>query len=350
MEESGLVEGRAKLLVYAAVGIAVVGLLFGVLLRDIDPLAVTVIGLQVGAVYSLVGLGLALVYKATKVLNFAQGELGTVPAFIFFLTLTGWDRFGDASDPTTGALILGTVLAILSGAVMAVLINVLIIQRLADASPVTALVATAGTAFALVASELIIFEASARKFPRYVGGVPCFESNAEGACINAFSLGGINVPWHTFIVIGVLAATAIALAIFFRTPPGIALLATAQDPFAAELQGVSVRAMSMLAWGTAGALGAIGGLLGAGVFESLEPGQTTSTFLIPAFTGAVLGGLNSMPGAVVGGLLLGVVVAFANQIVLEFGWGIPGPPQVATFAVLLLVLMFRPRGLLGKEA
>ena len=95
----------------------------------------------------------------------------------------------------------------------------------------------------------------------------------------------------------------------------MALLATAEDPFAAELQGVPVERMRAMAWGAAGALGALAGVLGAGVFESLTPGLVTSTFMIPAFTGVVLGGITSMVGAVVGGFALGIVSQAAIQIV-----------------------------------
>ncbi|MBW3658104.1 MAG: branched-chain amino acid ABC transporter permease [Actinobacteria bacterium] len=336
------------------VTVAVVFILFAVFVLDINMISVLVNGLQVGAVYSLVALGLALVYKATRVLNFAQGELGTVPAFLVFLILVNGDRSVeiDIGTLSTSKLLLATLIAIVVGAVLAVLVNVLVVQRLADASPVTSLVATAGVALLFSSAELIFFEAKARKFPRFVEGSPCFARDAEGFCTSPLAFGGVVVPWHTIIVIAVLAVAAALLAVFFRTPPGVALLATAQEPFAAELHGISVRSMSTLAWGTAGALAAIGGVLGAGVFEAISPGLMTTTFLIPAFTAAVLGGITSMVGAVVGGLLLGITVAFANSFVLAQNLTsvLPGPPQIATFLVLLLVLLVRPRGLLGKEA
>lgn len=334
------------------IAVVVVVVLLAVL--DVNIMSVLVNGLQVGAVYALVALGLALVYKATRVLNFAQGELGTVPAFVVLMILVNGNR-GVEIDPSTlstGKLLTATAVAIVVGALLAIAINVLVVQRLADASPVTSLVATAGVALLLTSAELIFFEAKARKFPRFVEGSPCFASDADGICTSPLTLGGVVVPWHTIIVIAVLAAAAVLLAIFFRTPPGVALLATAQEPFAAELHGISVRSMSTLAWGTAGALAAIGGVLGGGVFEFVSPGLMTTTFLIPAFTAAVLGGITSMVGAVVGGLLLGITVAFANSFVLAYNLTsvLPGPPQIATFVVLLLVLLIRPRGLFGKEA
>lgn len=348
-------------------GIALAFVVFS-LVFDVKIVSALVNGMQLGSVFALVALGIALVYKATRVLNFAQGEVGTMGAWTVWLILVGFE-VSDLADATTaglGTMIWATLVALVVGAVLAILINVLVVQRLAQASPVTSLVATAGVMVLLTAMQLVIFDAKGRPFPRYIDGAPrgidigplCLAKPragvevAEGACVGQLAVGGLIIPWHTFVVIIVLAAAAIALAIFFRTPPGIALLATAQDPFAAEIQGVSVRGMSTLAWGMAGALGAMGGVLGAGVFENLSPGLMTSTFLIPALIGAVLGGVTSMIGAVVGGLILGIAVAFMTETVLalDLTSTLPGPPQIASITVLILALVFRPRGLFGKEA
>ena len=298
-------------------------------------LRIIVFGLQAGAIYALVALGIALVYKATGILNFAQGELGTLAAFAaFFVLAGGLDK--EATD-SKGRLLVATVVALVVGALLGVLVNTFVIRKLASASPVTSLVATAGIAVFLSALEVVFFEPKGRNFPRYIDGG------------FRLPLADVNVPWHTLVILAVLAGVAALLAVFFRTSYGIALLATAEDPFAAELQGVPVGLMRTIAWGAAGALGALGGLLGAGVFESLSPGLMTATFLIPAFTGAVLGGIGSLIGSAVGGLIVGASVAFSNQLVRSFDLDIPGPPQIAVLAVLLSVLVFRPNGLLGNR-
>jgi branched-chain amino acid transport system permease protein len=302
--------------------------------------AVLVDGLALGSVYAFVALGIALVYRATRVLNFAQGEFGTVPAFVVLVILLGGDLTGNV-DPSEVSLVQLTVLALLAvfvGAALAIGVNAGIVQRLADANPVTSLVATAGVSFLLIGAQVVIFGLQSRSFPRFLDG--------------SVTVLGISVTRHTFVIAVVLAIAAALLAVLFRTPVGVALLATAQDPFAASLHGVSTRAMSSLAWGLAGGLAALGGMLGAGVFQRLEPGQMTTTFLIPAFTAAVLGGITSMVGAVVGGLLLGLVASFANEAVLSYGISdvVASAPDLAAFVVLLLVLLVRPRGLLGKEA
>jgi branched-chain amino acid transport system permease protein len=298
---------------------------------------VFVLGMARGAVFSLVGLGLALVYKATKVLNFAQGELGTLPAFAAYLVMTGFSS-GDDATVDRGLLLPATLAAVVFGALLGVLLYVVVIRQLGSASAATTLVATAGVALLATSIELNVFEAKVRRFPRPVNG--------------GFRLIGTDVivEYHTIVIFVVLAGVALALAALFRSPPGVALLATAQDPYAAELQGVPVERMRAMAWGAAGALGGIAGVLGAGVFENLSPGFMTTGFLIAAFTGVVLGGITSMPGAVLGGFSLGIVSQAAIQINTTYDLGIPGPPQLAIMVVLLAVLLVRPRGLLGSAA
>lgn len=322
-------------------------------------------GLQFGAVFSLIALGVALVYRSTKVINFAQGELGTVPALLVLWAMLGFQLGGELDLTEIDRLpFLGyTVAAIVVGALLGVVVNLGIVQKLKNSSPVTSLVATAGLTLFMTSLELIVFEARARSFPRFIAGAPsgfqigplCFSQFDDGECLataGRFAVGGEVVPWNTVLVILVLAAVSLALAAFFRSRAGVALLATAQEPFAAELYGVSPKAMSSLAWAAAGAFGALAGVLGAGVFTQITPGLMTATFLVPGLVAAVLGGLTSMVGAVVGGLIVGVVFALSNSVVLAYGWNsmIPGPPFMAVFIVLVVVLIVRPQGLFGKAA
>lgn len=325
------------------IGTAVVGgvvVLWSIFAADIKIARWLIAGLESGAVYSLIALGIALVYKSTRVLNYAQGELGTVPAFLAYALMVSF-RWSDQDvinhPPDASRLWWATIVAVVVGAGLAVVINTFLVQRLAQASPVTSLVATAGAALLFISAEVVIFEAKAREFPRYVSG-------------DAFSIAGEPVRWNTVLILLVLAGAVVVLATFFRTRAGVALLATAQEPFAAELSGVSVRAMSTLAWAGGGALAAIGGLLATMVFGNLRPGLVTSQYLTFALVAAVLGGLTSMVGAVVGGLLLGLVTVYANLLITGLGWDVPGPPQIAMLTVALVVLLVRPRGLFGKEA
>lgn len=330
---------------------------------DVNLFSVVINGTQLGVVYALVAVGIALVYKSTKVLNFAQGEIGTIAAFTVFMGLSSFtvDATLETSYPFH-EMVGWTLLAILIGAVVAVLINIGVVSRLANAAPVTTLVATIGVSLLFIGSQVLYFDALPRPFPKFTEGTPpgldlgplCLSTRSpEGACLGTeggLVFGGANITYQFLLTAIVLAAVAFGLAAFFRTQVGVALLASSQEPYAAQLQGVSLQAMSALAWGTAGAFGALAGVLAGGTQETIFPGFMTSTVLIPAIVAAVLGGITSIPGAVVGAVLLGLVQAYANAAVLAQSWSIPGPPQLATFGVLLLVLLVRPRGLLGKEA
>lgn len=326
------------------VGFVVLGSLAA---SDVDLGGALVDGLSIGAVYALVALGIALVYRSTRVLNFAQGELGTMPAFLVLMLLTGFDRAVtiDPASVSFGNLVGYALIGVAFGAALAVGINVFVVQRLAEATPVTSLVATAGVSLLMIGGQVVFFELQNRTFPRILSGSLCLVVDPTGGCL-------LPTNRHNLVMLGVLAVVAVALAALFRTELGTALLATAQDPFAAALHGVSPRAMSSLAWGLAGGLAALGGILGAGFFAGLSPGLMTTTFLIPAFTAVVLGGITSMTGAVVGGLLVGVVNALANGATTTYGLTsvIPNAPTMASFTLLLLVLLVRPRGLFGKEA
>jgi branched-chain amino acid transport system permease protein len=316
-----------------------------------------------GSVIALVALGVAVVYKSTGVLNFAQGELGTTPAFIVLVVMLAvqgggaeagplLERSLDVTQITPVAMVGYTLLAVVVGSLFAVGMNLLVIQRLVDASPVITLVATAAVSFLLIGAQFVIFELRVRTFPRFIADAPCLERAADGECVNQLSLFGQVILWHAIVVVIILAIVAVLLGLLFKTPIGVALLASSQEPFAASLYGVSPRAMSTFAWGVAGGLGGLAGVLGAGVFQQLFPAMVTRDLLVLAFTAAVLGGITSMPGAVVGGLILGATAALANSAVLAYNMThvIPSPPTVTAFAVLLVIMYVRPRGLLGKEA
>ena len=144
---------------------------------------------------------------------------------------------------------------------------------------------------------------------------------------------------------------------FSRTDLGLAVLATSQDEFATRVVGIGVERMSRFIWVSAAFLGALAGVLYVPLSGSLTPGVMTTGVLIPAFTGAVIGGMTSLPGAFVGGTVVGIVQSLANWAANHYSLGgtrlqdiVPGFADFALFSVLLLVLLVRPQGLLGREA
>jgi branched-chain amino acid transport system permease protein len=291
-------------------------------------LTFTVIGLFQGVLYGLLAVGLVLVYKGTRVFNFAQGEFGTVAAFVTFQFATV------VKLPYLLAVLLGLVTAVLVGLVM----ERLIVRPLFEASRITLLVATVGFTLFVIAVTVLIAKPETRVLPPMI----------QGDLVQIF---GVALERQQFLAMGVLVALAAVLAFFFRrTNLGLAVLALSQDPLATRIMGISVSRISRFIWGFAALLGGIAGILQAGIpGNSFFPGFMTQTSLVPAFTGAVLGGMTSLPGAFVGGVLVGIL---QNLGIFFLGnhLHVPGPSDVTIFAVLLLVLLVRPRGLLGKEA
>jgi branched-chain amino acid transport system permease protein len=295
---------------------------------EASALTFIVIGLLQGALYGLLAVGLVLVYKGTRVFNFAQGEFGTVAAFVTFLLAT------EMRLPTLVAVLGGLAAAVLVGLVM----ERLVVRPLFDSSRITLLVATVGFALLIIAVTVLVAKPETRVMPPVIGG----------DLIDVF---GVSVERQQILALVVLAALAAVLGFFFRrTNLGLAVLALSQDPLATRMVGVSVTRISRFIWGFAALLGGVAGILQGGIPGNfIAPGFMTSTSLVPAFTGAVLGGMTSLPGAFVGGLLVGVaqnlgIFYLGNQL------GVPGPSDLTIFALLLLVLLIRPRGLLGKEA
>ena len=149
------------------------------------------------------------------------------------------------------------------------------------------------------------------------------------------------------LIVVVVAAVCALLALFFRrTTLGLAVLAASQEPTATELVGVSVKRVSTLVWVLAALLGGLAGVL-AGSFEPFGPGAITTKFLIPGFTAAVIGGMSSLPGAVLGGIIVGVgqSLGASGSLLPE---SVPGGGAVVTFVLLAAILALRPQGLLGR--
>ncbi|TML41966.1 MAG: branched-chain amino acid ABC transporter permease [Actinobacteria bacterium] len=284
-----------------------------------------VLGVVQGAGVGLMAIGLVLIYKSSRVFNFAAGEFATVGAFGFYLT--------KSHVPFLVAALIGVLAALGTG----LLTERLVIRPLANRPRVTLLVATAAVAIFVIAFQFLA-GAQGKLF-----GAKALVSG------NAFRLVGVFVSWQEIVIVVVLAASGAALAWFFgRTDLGLATLATSQEPTAARLMGIRLNRVAMLTWGLAGALGGVAGVLLPPLTQNFTPAFGTTDLLIPAFTAAVLGGMTSVPGAFVGGLVLGLV-----QNLTQFNVSsnrLPGAPSVAVLVVLVVVLVVRPTGILGREA
>jgi branched-chain amino acid transport system permease protein len=286
-----------------------------------------VIGIVAGSGYGLIALGLVLVYKSSGIFNFAQGEFGTVAVFAL------WGAHS-AGVPYGAAMLLGLLAALASGLAT----ERFVVRPLFAAPRVTLLVATAGVSLFAIAAELWLGQSQLRFVPPALGR------------LNRVSVFGFAVSDQRLLVIATLVALAVAGAAFFaRTNLGLAVLGLSQNPLATELMGISAERLSRFTWGAAAILGGLGGMLSAPLAGGFGPGFVTLSSLIPAFTAAVLGGMNSLPGALVGGIVVGVAesITVSSPLISEH---VPGAPSVVVFALLVAVLTFRPRGLLGPRS
>ena len=315
----GLLGERRGLVAGVVVAVALV-----VLLIATGEDSALVIGATTGSAYGLLALGLVLVYKSSGVFNFAQGEFGTVALYALYLLdfeTSYWLAF-------LGALV--------AACLMGFLTERLVVRPLFNAPRVTLLVATAGVA--LLAIGLEIWFGTSQGKPIAKG----FDR------VDRVTLLGVQVSDQRLWLIVTLAVLAVLLGLFFtRTNLGLAIIGASQEPVATELVGISVRRLSTFTWVLAALLGGLAALIAVPDSGSFGPGIMTSTFLIPAFTAAILGGMTSLPGAFVGGVIVGILESVATSApIFE---DIPGTKSTfVVFIVLLGVLIVRPQGLFGK--
>ena len=224
----------------------------------------------------------------------------------------------------------------LAGVLVALLTERLVVRPLFNAPKITVVVATAGVLLLLFALEGFTYGGTAGNFPPIFNGDAYTNSN------------GVRITNQGVAIMVTLAVLSIAAALFFsRTRIGTAIIAVSQEPTATRLVGISVERISALTWGIAGFLAGVAGILLAGTIGLAAPGSLTGLALVPAFTAAVFGGVTSLPGALVGGIFIGIIEAEAQTNIPKES--LPGAGKVALFVALLLVLLVRPAGLLGKE-
>jgi len=279
-------------------------------------------GLASGGIFASLALALVLIYRATRVINFAQGEMATVSTFV------AWSLVHHGM-PFWGAFFLTLALSFVGG----VALERVVIRPVESAPVLTVVIVTLGLAILLNGVTSVKWGSDVKKFPSpfptrpiHVGGV-------------AFSIQDLGV-------IGVSIALVLALGAFFRfTKVGLALRAAALNPEASRLVGVRVSWMLALGWGLAAVLGAVSGMMIAPVVF-LDPNMM-QTVLLYALAAAILGGMDSPLGAVVGGLALGVTLNLTGAYVNFIGGTLRLP---VALAVILLVLLVRPSGLFGRAA
>jgi branched-chain amino acid transport system permease protein len=290
-------------------------------------LARLITGLTSGAGYALVAVGVVLIFRGMRILSLAQGEIG---AFGFLLAL----RWAERGIPGVGWHIsapLTLVVAVVVGALLGAIAERLVIRHMAGRPALDALIATLGIALFLALLEKEMFGTAAQFAPSPVGD---WKIELFGATLTA--------P-RVVAIIALVVVSVAAWLFFTKTRFGLGVLATAGDPGVARILGVPVLRVYRFVWIAAGALAGLAAALLGSAFGGIAPFDMTR-FGLRALAGAVIGGLDSIWGAIIGSLAVGAIEGVVGGTFEE-----PGTAELAVLILVLGTLMLRPQGLLGTE-
>lgn len=278
-------------------------------------------GISLGSVYALIALGYTMVYGIAKMLNFAHGDVIMIGGFMVFTAVS-------SMSTTPAVAITG---GIISCTLLGILIEKIAYKPLRNATPLAVLITAIGVSYFLQNLALIIFGSSSKNFPDILN-VPELKL-AEG----------LTVSGETVVTIIVTVSVMIGLMLFIRfTKPGTAMQAVSEDRGAAQLMGVNVNTTISLTFAIGSALAAVAAVLLCSSYPQISP-YTGAMPGIKAFTAAVFGGIGSIPGAMLGGVLLGIIENLSKAYLSS------ELSDAIVFAVLIGVLTFRPSGILGKN-
>lgn len=282
-------------------------------------------GMFVGLVYGLLAVGLVTIYRSSRIINFAYGETGMLAAFVFFDLRLGFDRLG----PDRG-VVLPLVTAILLGAALGAAMERIIARPIRDNPTLNGMVGT------IAASLLFLTFAIRRWGVEARATVPL----VEGDGIRMF---GLQVSPSQLLIAGVTVAAVVGLGAVYRfTSFGLRLRVTALDPYAAALSGVNTNRTAMVSWAIAGALAAVSGVLIAPLVAMNVLFMTA--LVLRGFAAALVGGLTSILGAFVAGILLGV-----GEGIIAFKSPVSGITDVVIALGLVALIVIRPGGLVRAQ-
>ena len=280
-------------------------------------------GLSLGSIYAIIAIGYTMVYGIAKMLNFAHGDIIMVGAYVAFTVSTSLNL------PTP----LGVIAAILGCMVMGICIEKIAYKPLRNASSSLAVLITAiGVSYFLQNAALLIFSSNPKMFSSIIP--------LDYATIKA---GPFTIQTISVVCIAVGIILVLVLQSFInRTKPGQAMLACAQDRGAASLMGISVNKTISLTFAIGSAMAGVAGVLLCSAYPTLSP-YTGAMPGIKAFVAAVFGGIGSIPGAMIGGLLLGIIEILSKSYISS------QLSDAIVFSVLIIVLLVKPTGLMGKK-
>lgn len=278
-------------------------------------------GISLGSIYAIIALGYTMVYGIAKMLNFAHGDVIMIGCYVVFTTMSGYQF-----NP-----IVSVMLSIVVCTVLGVAIEKIAYKPLRKASPLAVLITAIGVSYLLQNIALLVFGADTKSFT---------------SVVNQKSLkladGKLVISSVTIVTAIVCVVIMIGLMLFIRkTKAGQAMLAVSEDKDAAQLMGVNVNGTISLTFAIGSGLAAIAGVLLCSAYPTLTP-YTGSMPGIKAFTAAVFGGIGSVPGAFIGGILLGIIEILGRAYISS------QLSDAIVFAVLIIVLLVKPTGILGR--
>ena len=276
-------------------------------------------GLSLGSIYAIIALGYTMVYGIAKMLNFAHGDVIMIGGYVCFFAS---QRFG--LPP-----ILGVILAMIACTLLGIIIERLAYKPLRSAPSLAVLITAIGVSYFLQNAAQLLWTSNPKVFASVVGS-------------GSINLGGLTISHVTLLTIVVCLVIMVGLTLFVnKTKMGKAMRAVSEDKGAAQLMGIDVNTTISLTFAIGSGLAAIAGVLLCSAYPTLMP-TTGSMPGIKAFTAAVFGGIGSIPGAFLGGILLGIIENLAKAYIST------QLSDAIVFAVLIIVLLVKPAGLLGK--
>lgn len=296
-------------------------------------------GVTIGSIYALIALGYTMVYGILRLINFAHGDITMTGAFSAYFLARGLDRSGflDANPILSMILIMGVAMIICSAIALAV--ERICYRPFRHVATLAPLICAIGASFFLQHSFRGMYGSTIRAYP---------DPEWMKGQVNVI---GFEVPLYQLIVIGIATAAMLFLYLVVqRTKMGTAMRAVSEDRDAASMMGIDVNRVILFTFILGGCMAGIGGVLYCMVYKQIYfymgflPG-------VKAFSAAVLGGIGNIPGAMLGGLFLGVVESMGPALFLD-GFGITAPYQMRdliAFTMLVMVLIFRPQGILGER-